>query len=67
MEQKRRYAGWRPTRGEEHEPIQLELTEEQKEQILKYMQDTGRQVEVSLIVDVVEGKIAPAAVSVGAA
>lgn len=54
------------TRPEEHEPVVLALTPEQQRQISEYMGKTGRQVGVSLVVDVVEGKIAPAAVSVGA-
>jgi hypothetical protein len=53
-------------RAEEHRPISIELTEEQKKQILKYMKKSGRQVGVSLQVEVVEDKIAPAALSIGA-
>lgn len=53
-------------RPEEHGPVKIQLTEEQKRQVLEYIKTTGQQVSLSLVVDVVEGKIAPAAVSVGA-
>lgn len=53
-------------RAEEYKPISLKLTDEQKKQILKYMEETGLQVGLGLEIDVVEGKISPAAVSVGA-
>jgi|GEM_PF-5715062 len=59
--EKKRYG-----RPEEHDPVVLKLTPDQQKQIAEYMGRTGRQVGVSLVVDVVEGKIAPAAVSVGA-
>ena len=54
-------------RPEEHAPIHINLTEEQKKQIVEYAKQTGSQPTLSLVVDVVEGKIAPAAVAVGAA
>lgn len=54
-------------RPEDFGPVHIQLTEEQKKQILQYVKNTGHQVEVSLVVDVVEGRIAPAAVSIGAA
>lgn len=53
-------------RPQEYEPLGIKLTEEQKKQIVDYMQRTGHQVAISLNVEVVEGKIAPASVSVGA-
>lgn len=53
-------------RPEEHRPISIKLTDEQKKQILKYMEETGLQVGLGLEIQVVEGKISPAAVSVGA-
>lgn len=54
-------------RPEEFGPVHIKLTDEQKKQIMEYVKATGHQVDVSLVVDVVEGKIAPAAVSIGAA
>lgn len=54
-------------RPEEHAPISLKLTDEQKKTIVEYVKQTGYQPALSLVVDVVEGKIAPAAVTVGAA
>jgi len=54
-------------RPEEHPPIRLELTEDQKHKIVEYVKQTGHQPSISLLVDVVEGRIAPAAVTVGAA
>jgi len=53
-------------RAEEHRPISIKLTDEQKKQIVKYMRKSGRQIGVSLQVDVVDDKIAPAALSIGA-
>lgn len=49
------------------EPIHIKLTAEQKKAIVDYVKKTGHQPAISLLVDVVEGKIAPAAVTVGAA
>jgi tRNA 2-selenouridine synthase SelU len=49
------------------EPVHIKLTEEQKKAIVEYAKKTGHQPAISLLVDVVEGKIAPAAVTVGAA
>jgi len=54
-------------RPEEHAPINIALTEEQKKAIVEYVKKTGHQPVISLSVDVVEGRIAPAAVTVGAA
>jgi hypothetical protein len=54
-------------RPEAHPPVHLNLTEDQKRAIIDYVAKTGLQPEIALVVDVVEGKIAPAAVSVGAA
>ncbi len=54
-------------RPEDFGPVYIKLTDEQRKQILEYVKTTGHQVSVSLVVDVVEGKIAPAAVSIGAA
>lgn len=51
----------------EHAPIHIKLTDEQKKAIIDYVKETGHQPVISLAVDVVEGKIAPAAVAVGAA
>jgi hypothetical protein len=49
------------------EPVHIKLTEEQKKAIVEYVKKTGHQPAISLLVDVVEGRIAPAAVTVGAA
>ncbi len=54
-------------RPEAHPPIHIELTDDQKKQIIEYVKRTGHQPQIALVVDVVEGRIAPAAVSVGAA
>jgi hypothetical protein len=54
-------------RPEEFAPVHLKLTEEQKKAIIEYVKETGHQPTVSLLVDVVEGRIAPAAVAIGAA
>lgn len=54
-------------RPEQIAPIHIQLTEEQKKAIVAYVKKTGHQPAISLLVDVVEGKIAPAAVTVGAA
>ncbi len=54
-------------RPEEHPPVHIELTEEQKKAIIDYVRRTGHQPVISLLVDVIEDKIAPAAVTVGAA
>ncbi len=54
-------------RPEEFLPVHINLTEEQKKAIVDYVKRTGHQPAISLLVDVVEGKIAPAAVAVGAA
>jgi hypothetical protein len=53
-------------RPEEHWPVRIEPTNEQQQNILDYMKTTGQQVQLALVVDVIEGKIAPAAVAVGA-
>ena len=55
------------TRPEAHAPIHLDLTEQQKKAIIEYVKKTGHQPAISLVVDVIEDKIAPAAVAVGAA
>lgn len=51
----------------EHPPVHIQLTEEQKKAIVDYVAKTGYQPNISLVTNVVEGKIAPAAVAVGAA
>ena len=56
-----------PTRSEEHAPIHFDLTDQQKKAITDYVRKTGHQPAISLVVHVIEDKIAPAAVSVGAA
>lgn len=55
------------TRPEEHAPVHFELTPEQRKIITEYVRKTGHQPDIKLLVDVVEDKIAPAAVAVGAA
>jgi len=50
----------------EFQGVVLELTEDQKKKITKYMKETGRQVGLALHVEVVEDKIAPAAITLGA-
>lgn len=54
-------------RPEQHEPLHIELTDEQKKAIIEYTKMTGFQPQIGLKVDVIEGKIAPVAVAVGAA
>lgn len=51
----------------QHPPVHIQLTEEQKRAIIDYVAKTGYQPDISLVANVVEGKIAPAAVAVGAA
>lgn len=54
-------------RPEELPPVHIELTEDQKKAIADYVKATGHMPVVGLHVEVVEGKIAPAAVAIGAA
>ena len=56
-----------PRHPSEHAPVHIKLTEEQKKQLIDYVRTTGHQPVISLVVDVVENKIAPSAVAVGAA
>jgi hypothetical protein len=56
-----------PVHPTQHAPVHIDLTDAQKKAIIDYVQKTGHQPEISLVVNVVEGKIAPAAVAVGAA
>ncbi len=56
-----------PVHPSQHPPIHIDLTDAQKQQIVDYIAKTGHQPDLSLVVTVVQGKIAPAAVAVGAA
>lgn len=51
-------------RAEEYRPVSITLPDKQKKQILKYMEETGLQVGLGLEIQVVEGKISPAAENV---
>jgi hypothetical protein len=56
-----------PVHPSQHAPIHIDLTDAQKQQIIDYVRRTGHQPEISLVVNVVQDRIAPAAVAVGAA
>ena len=56
-----------PTKIVREQPLHIELTEEQKAAIVEYAKQTGKSPTLELTVEVIEGKIAPAAVAVGAA